>query len=150
MTLNIEQPPCLITNTTYSLLIPILFMVASSFTVLSADFILILINHLYFFTKITFLFHWFIKLSHWQNYLKNNIVLLKCVDFYHIYKKIWPGSQCGTLSCLMSYIICLLCNQWYAVRSLYNRLPCSSIYRWSKTIVGQVMTWKQNCIYRFA
>ena len=51
MTLNIEQPPWLITNTIYSLLIPILFMVASSFTVLSADFILILINHLYFFLQ---------------------------------------------------------------------------------------------------
>ena len=63
-----------------------------------------------FFTKITFLFYWFIKLSHWQNYLKNNIVLLKWVNFYHIYKKIWPGSQCDTLSCLMSYIICLLCK----------------------------------------
>ena len=55
MTLNIEQPCCLITNTIYSLLIPILFMVASSFTVLSADFILILINHLYFFHKNHFL-----------------------------------------------------------------------------------------------
>ena len=51
MTLNIEQPPCLITNTIDSLLIPILFMVASSFTDLSADFILILINDLYFFSQ---------------------------------------------------------------------------------------------------
>ena len=126
MTLNIEQPSCLITNTSYSLSIPILFMVASSFTVLSADFILIRINHLFFFTKITFLFYWFIKLSHWQNYLKKNIVLLKWVHFYHIYKKIWPGSQCGTLSCLMSYIICLLCNDMRC--NHYNRLLCGIIY----------------------
>ena len=128
MTLNIEQPPCLITNTIYSFLIPILFMVASSFTVLSADFILILTNHLYFFHKNHF---------------------LDLLIYYPIDKIIWklsesrPTAEMGKLlsylqknmagKSMWHFIVFDVINilsplQWYTVQSLFDRLLCSSIY----------------------
>ena len=55
MTTSIKQRSCLIANTIYCLLILILFMVASSFLIISAVFIVILKSNLYFFHKNIFL-----------------------------------------------------------------------------------------------
>ena len=108
-------------------LILILFMVASSFCYFSRFYTNSNKSFILFFTKITFLFCWFIKLFHWHNYLKNNIVLLKWVNFDNIFIIF----TCGTFSCLMPYII-YYPLQWNAVQSLYNRLLCSSIYIWGR------------------
>ena len=68
----------------------------------------------FFFTKITFLCYWFIKISHWQNYLKTSIVLLKWVHFDNIliiFTNHYGREVNVTLYRVWChYIICILCN----------------------------------------